>query len=312
MKKLHCVKENKIVSSIGNLIQIGEQKGNTFSIDGVLSDNYSLIKRLIRNDIHAVKCFDGYFIVVVKGSIYIFKNKQKTAEIRIDKGSRPLRDGIAIIDNHMYYGDYWGNPDREAVNLYRVDLTTLDKEIFYRFETARHIHFVQKDTSTTDCLLVGTGDSDEESGIYQLNTKTKELVVLGAGSQKFRAVSMLQVDTMLFWGSDDPDGDNHIYSLDRLTNNLKQICAIEGPAYYSTINKLGHLFMATTIEDRNRHKAIIYRSVDNGLTWETFKQFKKDIWHVKYFGYGIVEFVDGQEEYEELMYNLIGLKESNE
>ena len=37
----------------------------------------------------------------------------------------------------------------------------------------------------------------------------------------------------------------------------------------------------------------------------------KDIFHTKYFGYGLIEFINNQKELEELIYNLNGLKLGN-
>ncbi|MBS3812150.1 MAG: ATP-binding cassette domain-containing protein, partial [Halanaerobiales bacterium] len=38
------------------------------------------------------------------------------------------------------------------------------------------------------------------------------------------------------------------------------------------------------------------------------KEFKKDFWNSRLFGYGIIEFIDGQENLKNLHYNLKGLK----
>lgn len=270
-----------------------------------------LLKRLLRMRVfHEMKYYE-FDIVVIKKNIQIFNNKQLTHKTSIDRGSRPLKNGLAVVEDKLYYGDYWGNPDREEAYIYEVDLNTGQKEKFYALDWIRHIHFVQLDKYDDDYLLVGTGDSNSESGIYRVNRHSKDMETLGEGAQKYRAVSVIQADDNLFYGSDDPDGENFIYSFDKNTKDLTELKKIEGPAYYSTVDKNGYFYIATTIEDRKRHKAIIYRSKDSGKSWQKYKEFKKDIWHTKYFGYGVVEFVEGQEEREELEYKLVGLKEIN-
>ena len=67
------------------------------------------------------------------------------------------------------------------------------------------------------------------------------------------------------------------------------------------------MFIATTIEDRKKHKAIIYKS-SNGVKWDKYIEFKKDLFHVKYFGYGTIEFINNQWELGELIYSLNGLR----
>jgi len=309
MKKFHCVCQNQLIYSKDNLVHLDDKSGKILLIKDVLPDIFSLLKRLLRNGIHAVRKYKRTIIVVVKGKIILFQNNELVKEIDIERGSRPLREGIVCVGEEMYYGDYWSNPSHEPVYIYKVDLQTFQKEKFYTFSHIRHIHFIQQDKINKDTLLIGTGDSDSESGIYSLNVKTKEFTAIAEGSQKFRAVSILQNNNNFFWGSDDPDGENYIYQLNRDTQELRQICKIDGPAYYSTKNNKGEMFIATTIEDRQRHKAIIYKSNDGGQSWSAYKKFKKDLWHDKYFGHGIIEFVDGQENYDELIYNTVGLKE---
>lgn len=268
-----------------------------------------LLKRLLRIRVfHKIK-YHEFDIVVVKRKIQIFKDKRILFQKTIDRGSRPLKQGLALIEDKLYYGDYWRNPEREDVYIYELDLNTGDKTIFYTFNWIRHIHFVQIDKYDNGYLIVGTGDSDEESGIYRIDRSTKELEVLGRGAQKHRAVSVIQTKQKLFYGSDNPDGFNYIYEYDKERKNVQPLYQIGGPAYYSTINKNGFFYIATTIEDRKRHRAIIYCSKDSGNSWHEYKEFKKDIWHTKYFGYGVVEFLESQKEFEKPEYLLIGLKE---
>lgn len=307
--KLHYINQNGLVYSKGNKIYFDLNGSNSLKIDTVLPDSLLLLKRLLRNGIHIVKECENILIVVVKKRILFFKNKQFLHETTINRGSKPLKQGVECLNGKMYYGDYWGNPEREAVHLYSVDLRTFQKEIVYSFSHARHIHFVQTDSINDRTLLIGTGDSDSESGLYQFSIDSGEMLTLAEGSQKFRAVSVLQENDQLIWGSDAPDEQNYIYRLNRITNKLETICEIDGPAYYSTKNSKDEMFMASTVEDRNKHNAMIYKSTDTGKSWSVYKTFIKDRWHPKYFGYGVIEFIDGQKNFDKLFYNVIGLKE---
>lgn len=310
-KKYHYLSENGLSYSINDNLIVSEGRANSLviQINDILSDRYSLIKRLLRNGIYAAYEYDRDKIVIVcNKKILIYQKGSLKAELEIDRGSRPLRQGVSCLNGYLYYGDYWGNPEKQTVNLYSINFNNYKKEVFFTFNHARHIHFIQKDRLTRNALLVGTGDSNSESGIYQLDLNNKKLNTIVEGSQQFRAVSVLQGSDHLIWGTDAPDEQNYILRFNRKTNDLQKICEIDGPAYYSTKTKNGELYLATTIEDRLRHKACIYKSIDQGLSWTVYKSFKKDIWHCKYFGYGIIEFIDGQNHSSELFYNLVGLK----
>lgn len=269
----------------------------------------SLVKRLLR--LGRVATFtDGQRVVeIVKKYVLIWHGSELVAKIYIDRGSRPLQSGVCLVDGCLYYGDYWGNPEREPVNLYRLQIDIAQKEVVYTFKQARHIHFVQPDRDNDNCLLIGTGDLDHESAIYRLELNNYQLTMLGGGDQRYRAVSVLQLPDYLIWGSDDPDGDNYIYRYHKTSQQLECLHPIAGPAYYSAQDRQGRLYIATTIEDRQKHRAIIYYSTDGGSHWQPYKEFKKDIWHTKYFGYGVVQFVEQQQNMDTLHYKLVGLKE---
>lgn len=310
MKKYHFGNRDILVYSRGNHVYIeNDQSITRLHLKEVLPDTLSLIKRAMRSDIHNVIMCGDILIIVLKGKLLFFRYGKCIKELPLDRGKRPLRDGIVCLENQFFYGDYWMNPDRIEINIYKVDLSTFKKEIYFSFKHIQHIHFIQKDNFMNDSLLIGTGDKDSESGIYQLDTKTKKITTILEGSQKYRVVSVIQYKEYLIWGTDAPNNDNYIYRFDRKKKELECLKKIDGPAYYSTVTKKRYMYIATTVEDRKRHRAIIYESKDNGFTWTVYKKFKKDIWHCRYFAYGIIEFMTGQEYFNELLFNRIGLKE---
>ncbi len=310
MKKYHYGNENLLIYSKGSHLCVNNnQSTSQLTLKGVLPDSLSLIKRALRSDIHNAIMCEYILIVVLKGKLLFFRSGKLIKELTIDRGSRPLRYGIACLGSQLFYGDYWMNPDRVETNIYKVDLKTFKKEIYFSFDHIQHIHFIQKDNLVNDSLLIGTGDSDSESGIYQFDIKTKQIKTILEGSQKYRVVSVIQDKEYLIWGTDAPNDDNYIYRFNRQNKELECLKKIDGPAYYSTVTKRGYMYIATTIEDRVQHRAVIYESKDNGSTWSIYKEFKKDIWHYRYFGYGIIEFMIGQEYFDKLLFHTIGLKE---
>ena len=304
--------KNKIYSSIGNMIIIQEKGKNKrekyLKVDGLGWINYlKLYNRALRHGVHNFyKINDGIDCITVKGKILFYKDKELFNTLILENGSRPLRSGIVYKDEYIIYSEYYGNKNRDPINLYKYNFFENTKEILYTFDNIRHIHFIQQDINNPSSIYIGTGDLDEECGVYKFDLINFDIRKLGGGSQTWRAVSILQNDKILYWGTDDPDGKNYIMRYDLQGNRLEKVREIDGPAYYSTITKNNDMFVATTIEDRKRHRAIIYKSLD-GEKWDEHMEFKKDIFHTKYFGYGLVEFINNQGELEKLVYNLNGL-----
>jgi len=310
VKKFHCANENLLVYSTDNQIHIQNAESEVvFPVNEVLSDSFSLLKRLLRSEIHNVLLCGDVVVVVLKGKLLFYKENRLRKELPIKRGKRPLRAGVVCYGDQLYYGDYWMNPERSEVNIHRVDLNTFEEELFYSFGHVQHIHFIQPDRWVEGSLIVGTGDRDHECGIYRIDTDTKEVETIAEGNQTYRLVSVLQHEEYMIWGTDAPNEQNYIYRLNRKSKVLERIRKIEGPAYYSAMSRGNDMYIATTVEQRDRHSAVIYKSKDFGKSWSEYRRFKKDIWHCRYFGYGIIEFIQGQEHRDELYYNAIGLKQ---
>ena len=266
---------------------------------------FNPINRLLRTGIHNIITFHDGYVVVVNKKLLIYKKNNLKKVINIPRGSRPLRNGLIIVGDNLIFGDYWRNKNNKKSNVYKIDLNTYKKEIILSL-SVRHIHFITP-CEGSDKLVIGTGDSDNESKILLYDLKIKSLKNIGSGSQKYRAVSILQRKNILIWATDSPNSKNYIMNYNLQTEKVKIVKEILGPAYYSTVNSKNQLFIATTIEDRFSHRSIIYTSFD-GTNWDEFMEFKKDILHGKLFGYGIVEFISGQERLPNLVYNLVNLK----
>jgi hypothetical protein len=194
------------------------------------------------------------------------------------------------------------------VRLYISTNGGLDWEIIWQSEKgqARHIHLVQPVEGSPNQIYFSTGDRDNEAALHRLHLRDRSVQTIGGGTQSWRMVSLVQHRDTLIWGSDCEYQQNHIYRFHLTTRHLEPIQTIPGPSYYSTRDRRGRIYIATTVEDRRRHQAIILSSTD-GRSWDLVRTFQKDIWPPKLFGYGVVEFIDGQEKIEHLLYNLKGL-----
>ncbi len=308
----HCYDGVHLWGSRGNRILRSADLGSTWCeylrVNTSLMTCFAMYNRLTRNGIHNIIPIDKETIAaVVKKRFLVFHQKQLIVEVQIGKGSRPLRQGVLRKDNYIIYGDYWGNPDREPVNIYQFDPHKGDVQVLLSFKNERHIHFIRQDIYDQRKIIIGTGDRDNESGIYSYDLDTGVLKTIGCGSQVWRAVSILQKGEYFYWGSDCPYEQNHIYRHNRRTGVLEKTQPISGPAYYSAVNNEGRMFLATTVEQRKKHRAIIYSSSD-GEIWREEGEWNKDFLHEKLFGYGIIEFIYGQEALRDVFINLKALK----
>ena len=248
-------------------------------------------------------------MAVLKGRFLFLENGAITHTRKICKGSRPLRSGVCILPgNTIIYGDYWANPQREPVRLYISQDGGLNWDVLWQSSEghARHIHLVQPVAGSPHDIYFSTGDRDSEAGLYRLHLPDRSAKKIGGGSQAWRMVDVIQYEDRLIWGSDCEYEQNHIYRFDIGTQQLERLQAIPGPAYYCARDARGRFYIATTVEDPERHKAVILGS-DDGKSYHIAITFKKDRWPPKLFGYGVVEFIAGQEKIDRLLYNRKGL-----
>ena len=303
-----------IYASSGNKIfrkKLNDEKWESYmKIEDLSILNYfDLYNRLLREGIHNFyKINDEIDAVVLKGQIVFYKNRKLLNRLIIEKGSKPLKNGVLFQQDRIIYSEYYNNKNREPVHVYEYNFYKNKRTIIYTFTNIRHVHFIQQDKTNGNIVYIGTGDLDNESGIYKFDLKNRKIEEIGKGSQVWRAVSILQFGDYLIWGMDSPVEDAYIVRYNLNNGKLEKLKKIEGPAYYSTINRRGIMFIGTTVENRKKHKAIVYKSED-GIKWEATKEYKKDIFHLKYFGFGKISFINNQEELEELYINLVGLKD---
>lgn len=268
----------------------------------------TMYNRLTRSGIHNIIPINNQTIVVlVKGRFLVYEQKKMITKVRINNGSRPLRQGILEQNGCVIYGEYWRNSKGEPARIYKFDPYTGEVKVLLSLNNKRHIHFIQKDIYDHEKIIIGTGDRDYESGIYRYDMNTNSLETIGCGSQKWRAVSILQKGKHLYWGSDCPYKQNHIYRYNRDTGVMEKTQSISGPAYYSAINSEGRMFLATSVERRGEHQAVVYSSVD-GETWTEEGKWQKDILPLTLLGFGTIEFIRGQEALKDVYINLKGLK----
>lgn len=270
--------------------------------------NFSIYNRLTRNGIYNIlNIKDNIYAIVIKRKILYYNNDQLIKTFKIDRGSRPLRQGIVNLKGNIIYGDYWDNPMRTSANVNIIDGNTLEQQVLLSLEGVRHIHFLIPSKINEDIIFIGTGDLDQECNIFQYNIKKKSLERVGGGDQNWRAVSLIQRGNEIYWGTDAPNDKNFIFKFDLENKKLTKLIEVDGPIFYSAETKNGDMIFTSIVEYRDIHKAKMYVSND-GLSWNKKYEWKKDPLSLYWFGFGVIDLIRGQESLNNIFINLNGLK----
>jgi len=311
--QIHHADDNICIgASTENILQ-STDNGKTWELLGRIRTNlrnlvclrFSLYSRLTRSGIYNILPLSKERLLVVGNhQIYCLDRKNQTvcSVHGFRRGKRLLCNSVCIVpDDGVYYGEYWSNTERDPVHIYRSDNGN-KWEIFYTFpkNQVRHVHALEFDPFTKK-LWITTGDKDCESMIAFFNDSFSKLEIVGSGSQQWRTLTLLFTESAVFWGTDDPDGHNKIWKIDRNSKQVTDIAEVIGPVYYG--KKVGnHLLFATSVEHGTGNQdgyAHLYGINPKGNCNELAK-WKRDIWHTHWwlgpnlFGHSIVEFASGQ------------------
>ena len=307
-RQIHFVSKDICIASQGLMIQsanchfVNWKKINEISSSFTRKwQNYcSLFARLVRGGIHSIIpiCSNGKrWVVVAEGKLYLLDVELRTLRhfFIIPRGRRPLRRGLCVVKDNVLIGEYWGNPERNSVNIYRVNCSSGKIEKYYCFpaKTVRHIHTVEKDPFTNQ-IWVSTGDNDDECKIVLLNADSGEEMILGEGSQKWRTLSFAFRAEAVYWGTDNHLGKNEIWRFVRCTGAIKKVGNVVGPVYYNTCLNDAIIF-GTTMEKGEGEQDGYGRlyAVDHRDNITEVWKLKKDHWSARLFGYGVFEFAEG-------------------
>jgi hypothetical protein len=224
-------------------------------------------------------------------------------------GFGPLLNGCCTDkDGSCYYGEYWSNPERQEVYIWRWRRDWDGWRPFHRFSPGevRHVHAIQYDPFS-ERLWVATGDHDGESliGYFVGPPDIPELLMVTSGDQGARAASLLFTREFVYWGSDagrdTTETSNHIYRWSRASGQVARVATVGAPVYYSSVDDRERLYFSTAVEgspsEQDRH-ARVWASSD-GLAWTEAIRWPKDR-YPRIFGHGIMAFPQGRPSGDQL------------
>jgi hypothetical protein len=193
---------------------------------------------------------DGTMLAVSGG---IFQGRIAEGEVvrlkRTHTGPGCLSQGWAEDRKSVAYLGEYQLGDHPQTRLYSSRDVGRSWEIRYEFPRSEieHVHAVAYDPYR-DLLWLATGDANHESRILFSADQGMSFRELGGGSQDWRAVSLQFTEQAVFWGTDDPKGENHVFRWDWDTRKRELILSTRNPFYYSAQDGSGSLFFGTAAE----------------------------------------------------------------
>ena len=291
----HIVHGNELIVSKGNSVGIidledsfdkvqlvGTYKG---SLIEQLGAKFDLSKRALRIGFHDMVSFNGGLVGVQNKSI-VWKAAESNKFIQVFsefRGSRPLKLFKHPVDNTLYFGEYFGNPERSEVYIYKSD-NAIDWEVAWTFPAGsiRHVHGIHWD-SYRNGIWVLTGDSDKESGLWFSDDNFNTLELITSGTQRARAVEIIPIKEGLLVPMDSPLQENFInlFSLD--SKSYTAVCSLPGSAFHAIYTN--RLYLVSTVTEPSEVNKVDYASVWaslDGVKWKEITRFDRDWIPVKY------------------------------
>lgn len=144
-------------------------------------------------------------------------------------GITKLQDIPGFADGYVF-GDYFGNPRRESVGIYRIENGKAVCVYSFLPGQVLHIHGITADPKSGR-VLICTGDSNEEAAIWEAFDDFQRVTPVMQGSQLYRSCGAYVTDGGILYATDTPLCDNGIYL--HAGNTCQKLYDMPGPCIYS-------------------------------------------------------------------------------
>jgi hypothetical protein len=195
-------------------------------------------------------------------------------------------------DGTIFYGEYFFNPTRSEVNVYKSSDDGQSWQTAYTFKTGEinHVHGIFNDPHSNG-LWIFTGDEDQACIAGYTEDDFQTLRVQFSGKQKYRICVPLFRDNEIIYATDSQYEPNTIRKITRDTHQITDLQAIQGSGIYAVDMHNGYA-VSTTVEPStvNLDKASHLWFSANGESWTEVCSFKKDKWKASIFQFGSIRF----------------------
>lgn len=280
-----------------------------------LAARFRLTQRLLRMEPRfAVKIGTRRYLVSWRGGLYLLDTAADVFRLLYayrEGMNNPLSasriSSVAGLPDGVVFGDYWGNLRMEETGIYFCDGEKVRKVFAFAAGQVRHIHGVCPDEKNRR-ILICTGDSDAESGIWEAKDSFRDVRPLLVGDQRYRTCAAYPIGDGVLYATDTPLCDNYIYHYNEAEKKLTALYPLNGPCIFSRRfcdenGRQTYLF-ATSVEPDSRRKGWRYvlssrlgkgvhsrhATVVCGTPEDGFREIirqKKDLWPMVPFQFGI-------------------------
>ena len=137
-------------------------------------------------------------------------------------------------DGRIWFGEYWDNARRGAMNIYCLEPRSQRCEVVFTFPAGAiyHVHSMTWDPFRQGLICL-TGDRAGECRMLISFDGCRSFEVIGAGNEDWRAVSVVPVTDGWLFATDAELQQNVIVHVDSNTGARRVLANIPGPVYYS-------------------------------------------------------------------------------
>lgn len=285
--------EFEIISKGYTLYRQSEKYGIIKDEKYFLLSKYKLSHRLFRAEITGLyKLLDGSLLAVAKkglfrrtSNFYIF---QKVFSVL--HGSKPLN--LCILPNgHIFFGEYFQNMGKEAVNIYISVDNGETWQVVYTFPEGNinHVHGLFYD-KYTQYVWVLTGDRENECIIGYTDDEFHTFHEVLRGGQEYRSCQLFFYKDFIVYATDSQYMENEIRKINRNTLEITTLAKIQGSAIKG--GQTGDVaYLSTTIEpsEVNKDRYSHIWVTKDGQHWVEVMKAEKDCWPA-IFQFGTFEF----------------------
>lgn len=251
--------------------------------------------RLSRSDkcnVHVTR--KGHVLGIRAHRVYHLKPSQEPTLLFSISGDCSLHGTLCEDpDGWIYFGEYFMNPKRREVKLWKVAPDLSSHEVAHCFApgSIRHIHGVFADPYEPGVLWCSVGDYLNECYLFRSDDQFQTIKRYGEGTQRWRAVHLFFTEDHVCWLTDTECQQNYACRMDRNTGDLELGQEIIGSSWYGTTTVEGTHIAFSVVEPGyggQSDRAFILVS-DDAFRWHATFSFKKDFFvPMGKFKYGVI------------------------
>ena len=291
-KTLNVTEEGQVAGN-GYWLTDGKKRYRVCDSKYAPFSRFAFTRRFFRAEITGLYTLaNGSQLAIAKKGLFLRKQWSNHFEkcFAMPRGSKPLN--LCILPNgHIFFGEYFQNMERRAVNVYGAFDNGKTWNVVYTFPEGaiNHIHGLFYDKYTSRMWTL-TGDRENECIIGYTEDEFKTFVEVFRGNQEYRSCQLFFYPEFVVFATDTQYEQNKIKCFDRITLEIKELQDIQGSAIKG--GQVGDVsFLSTTVEPShvNKDKYAHLWVTKDGLHWEERYKAKKD-WLPSVFQFGTFEF----------------------